>query len=170
MLLHRIKVFLIAYTLIIQIGPFYHQPKVEMVKLDSYTESKIIPPTKMYKVLNYTFPEIPEPIIEPEISVREKVEELISKGKYILTGYCSKNGQFGGRTAKGLPPGIELEGDKIPSVIALGNFVMMDGVRYKVNEDGVLEEYPYIEQYVGKYVECKDKKCNGTHDLFLVRR
>ena len=170
----RTKLFLILLALIIPIGPRYHESKKEVVKFNKYEETLIPDVTKGYRVLNYSPIELPEAPVEPEITTREKVEELIAKGKYVITGYCSCQkckGSFGGKKAKGLPPDIEIEeSDTIPGLIGLGRYVMMDGVRYKTMEDGSLKEYPDINKYCGDFVECNCKKCNGTHDLFLVRK
>ena len=168
----RTKIFLILLALIIPIGPRY-KVKKEEVKLDKYTELKLDQMYENdYRIFRYQEPQLQEEEKEPEKTLREQVEELIAKGKYVLTGYCNCNkcnGSFGGRKAKGLPPDIEITGTKIPGVINLGSYIMKDGVRY-ILKDGELIEYPDIDIYCGKYVECNCKKCNGRHDYFLIRK
>ena len=164
----KTKLFLAFLAIAVTFGPRYY--KDEPVRYDDYTESHIV--LDHYYIFGHKLPELPETPIEPEKPIREVVEELIAKGKYILTGYCSCDkcsGSFGGRKAKGLPPGIEIEGDTIPSVISLGSYIMKDGIRYILKE-GELIEYTDIDTYCGKYVECNCRKCNGRHDYFLVRR
>ena len=170
----RTKMFLILLALVVTIGPRY-KVKKEEVKLDKYTELRLDQMYENdYRVLNYQEPVLPEEEEEkePEKTLREQVEELIVKGKYVLTGYCSCDkchSSFGGRKAKGLPPNVEITGTKIPGVINLGSYLMKDGVRY-VLKDGNLIEYTDIDTYCGKYVECNCKKCNGRHDYFLIRK
>lgn len=168
----RTKMFLILLALVVIIGPRY-KVKKEEVKLDKYTELKLDHMYENdYKIFNYQEPKLPEEEKEPEKTLREQVEELIAKGKYVLTGYCTCDkcsGSFGGRKAQGLPPNIEITGTKIPGLINLGSYIMKDGVRC-ILKDGELVEYSDIDTYCGEYVECKCKKCNGRHDYFLIRK
>ena len=103
--------------------------------------------------------------------VQEKVpSNLVYLGKFIITGYddcelCQE--EWVGMTAIGVAPTEYNTIAVDPSVIPLGSYVWIDGIRYHAEDVGGAINDNHIDIFVGSHEETYEEFCNKIADVYL---
>lgn len=105
------------------------------------------------------------------LTVEKKEDNLTYLGSFLLTGYddcpvCQE--EWVGTTALGIKPTTNNTIAVDPSVIPLGSYVMINGVKYHAEDVGGMIKGKHIDIFVGSHEECYSDFCNGYADVYLI--